>query len=102
MRRIGASSVAAFVACQLVTLLLAGCKAEMSSDGEKVIHGTHLVLLESGIHWAEWIKSDNTPCGDVYKWNDTWIADTYNQGGLAQHSFDTKDEAIAYVQKWCQ
>jgi len=98
MRRIGVSAVAALFASHL----LAGCKAEITSNSENVTHGTHLVLLESGIHWAEWIKTDNTPCGDVYKWNDVWMADTYIQGRLAQHPFDTKDEAVAYVQKWCQ
>jgi hypothetical protein len=82
--------------------VLAGCRAEVTSNNEKITHGTRLVLLESGIHWAEWIKSDNTPCGDVYKWDDEWIADTYNQGRLAQHPFDTKNEAVSYVQRWCQ
>jgi hypothetical protein len=83
-------------------LILIGCKAELAASSDKVSHGTRLVLLESGIHWAEWIKADNTPCGDVYKWDNAWIADTYNEGGLEQHPFDTKEQAIAYVQKWCQ
>ena len=98
MRPIGISAVAALFAC----LFLAGCKAEMASNEDRVVHGTHLIMLESGIHWAEWIKADNSPCGDVYKWNDIWMADTYTNGNLAQHPFDTKDEAIIYVQKWCQ
>jgi hypothetical protein len=98
MRRIGVFTLAALS----ISLVLAGCKAEMASDSGQVTRGTHLVLLESGIHWAEWIKHDNTPCGDIYKWNDSWMADTYNDGGLEQHPFDTKDEAVAYVQKWCQ
>lgn len=80
---------------------MTGCRAELRSNPDKVSHGTRLVLLESGIHWAEWIKTDGTPCGDVYKWDNVWISDTY-PNGLEQHPFDTKDQAIKYVQQWCQ
>lgn len=94
------STVSRFALLALA-LLLSGCRPEISSSDQKVTYGTHLVLLESGIHWAEWIKADNTPCGDVYKWDNIWIADTYHPN-LEQHPFDTKDEAIAYIQRWCK
>ena len=82
-------------------VLVTGCRAEFASKDQKVTYGTHLVLLESGIHWAEWLKEDGSPCGDVYKWNNQWMADTYRDG-LSQTPFDNKDDAVAWVQKWCK
>jgi len=82
-------------------LLLAGCRARYASDAQKVTYGTRFVLLESGIHWAEWLNKDGSDCGDVYKWDDQWMADTYRDG-LSQRPFDTKDEAVGWVQRWCR
>jgi len=99
-----ATGVASFMLRSLslaALVLCVGCRPEVTSDPQHVTYGTHLVMLEDGIHWAEWIKPDNTPCGDVYKWNDAWRSDTYIDG-LEQKPWDTKEEAIAWVQKWCQ
>lgn len=82
-------------------MLMTGCRAEFASKDQKVTYGTHLVLLESGIHWAEWLKDDGSPCGDVYKWNNQWMADTYRDG-LSQTPFEKKEDAVAWVQKWCK
>jgi len=89
-------------ACLLLCLpFAAGCRAQYASNPQQITYGTRLVLLESGIHWAEWINKDGSDCGDVYKWNDQWMADTYRDG-LSQRPFDTKDEAVAWVQRWCK
>jgi len=82
-------------------LALIACRAEHASSERQITYGTRFVLLESGIHWAEWVNKDGSDCGDVYKWNDQWMADTYLDG-LSQRPFATKDEAVAWVQRWCK